>query len=103
MESGSAYNVYDFSGTAVQPARAIGGSSAVPPEDPTGADITVTVTLKADTGYWMQSRAVTIPGTGAKAYHAITAACDAAGSPISIPQRTAICAPSPQRRHAGGV
>ena len=61
--SKTAYNVYDFSANTVSPVRATGngsssGGSATP--DPDAEDVHVIVTIKADTGYWLRSKAITI-------------------------------------------
>ena len=76
MKTGKAYNVYDFSSNQVSPARATGKASSETPTSPTGDDITVSVTVKSDTEYWLNNYSVTIPGTGATVYHAFTKACD---------------------------
>ena len=63
MDTRSAYNIYDFSANPVTPARETGNSSSdkptTPPTKPNN-DITVTVTIKADTGYWLRSKSVTV-------------------------------------------
>ena len=68
MAAGRAYNIYDFSGTPVSPAWETGSTTPdVPtaptnPEEPTTPDdtITVTVSVQADTGYWLRSKSVTV-------------------------------------------
>ncbi len=63
MSTGKPYNIYDFSANSVTPARETSTSSSdestTPPPDPNN-DITVTVTIKADTGYWLRSKSVTV-------------------------------------------
>lgn len=63
MSTGKPYNIYDFSANPVTPARETSTSSSdestTPPPDPNN-DITVTVTIKADTGYWLRSKSVTV-------------------------------------------
>ncbi|MBQ9851764.1 MAG: S-layer homology domain-containing protein [Ruminiclostridium sp.] len=71
MKSGTAYNVYDFSGNTLVPGRATGTGSVVTPSDPSGDNITVTLSIKSDTSYWLRSKAVTLPGTDATVYHAL--------------------------------
>ena len=79
MKTGRAYNVYDFSSNEVKPARATGSAVTETPAPPTGTDITVSVTVKSDTEYWLNNYPVTIPGEGATVYHAFTKACNYAG------------------------
>ena len=71
MKSGTAYNVYDFSDNTLVPGRATGTGSVVTPSDPSGDNITVTLSIKSDTSYWLRSKAVTLPGTDATVYHAL--------------------------------
>ena len=79
MTTGKAYNIYDFSANSVSPARATGSGAASTPSVPTGDNITVRVTIKADTGYWLNSKSVTIAGEGATVYHAFAAALEGSG------------------------
>ena len=79
MKTGKAYNVYDFSSNEVKPARATGSAVTETPAQPTGSDITVSVTVKSDTEYWLNNYPVTIKGEGATVYHAFTKACNDAG------------------------
>ena len=80
MQTGKAYNVYDFSQNPVTAVRATGAGAPTPtPTEPTGENITVTFTIKADTGYWLNSSRITIKETGATVYHAFVKACEAAG------------------------
>ena len=79
MESGAAYNVYDFSGGTLIPGRATGVGTVTTPDDPSGMDITVTVTIKADTGYWLRDKSVAISGEGATVYHALMKALENSG------------------------
>lgn len=80
MSTGQAYNVYDFSANEVVPGRATGAGAVTPPTTPpeTNKDITVTVTVKADTGYWLQNKSVTVD-EGSTAYHAFVKALDGSG------------------------
>ena len=78
VKTGGAYNVYDFSKNEFTPARATGNnSSSSAPSEPIGDNITVTLTIKADTGYWLNNYRVTIPGENATVYHAFVKACSA--------------------------
>ena len=79
MTTGKAYNIYDFSANSVSPARATSSGAASTLSVPTGNNITVRVTIKADTGYWLNSKSVTIAGEGATVYHAFTAALEGTG------------------------
>lgn len=81
MKTGKAFNVYDFSHNAgaLTPGRATGGASAETPADPTGQEITVSFTIKADTGYWMNGKTITLPGTDATVYHAFIRALEGSG------------------------
>ena len=78
MRTGEAYNIYDFSDNDVAPARATGSGSTESPAEPTGSEITVRMTIKADSGYWFNG-SVTIPGEGATVYHALIKALAEAG------------------------
>jgi len=72
------YNFYDFSGnSSLEPARASGSSEPVTPADPTGDNISVTVTVKAKDSYWLDGYRTTVPGDGATAYYVLTKAFDA--------------------------
>ena len=76
IKTGEAYNIYDFSKNELTPARATGTStSSSTPSEPTGDNITVTMTIKADTGYWLNNYSTTIPGDGATVYDAFIKAC----------------------------
>lgn len=76
IKTGEAYNIYDFSKNELTPARATGTStSSSTPSEPTGDNITVTMTIKADTGYWLKNYSTTIPGDGATVYDAFIKAC----------------------------
>lgn len=77
VKTQAAYNVYDFSENELTPARSSGSSSSSSAPLPSGDDITVTLTIKADTGYWIRSYRVTLPGDNATVYHAFIKACDA--------------------------
>lgn len=76
VKTNEAYNVYDFSKNEFTPARATSNTtSSSDPFEPSGDDITVTVTIKADTGYWLNNCKVSLPGEGATVYHAFVKAC----------------------------
>ncbi|MEE0867020.1 MAG: S-layer homology domain-containing protein [Clostridia bacterium] len=78
IKTGGAYNVYDFSGSEFTPAREkSNGSSSSAPSEPSGDNITVTMTIKADTGYWLKNYTTTIPKEGATVYHAFVKVCSA--------------------------
>ena len=72
------FNVYDFSANLVKPGRATGSGETEAPKWPFGTEITVRMTIKADSGYWFNG-SVTIPGEGATVYHALIKALDEAG------------------------
>ena len=79
MSTGEAYRVYDVCGGTLVPGRATGSGSVATPSVPSGNNITVTVTVKSDTDYWMNGKTVTIPGTDATVYHALIAALGGSG------------------------
>lgn len=79
MSTGTAYNVYDFSGNTLGPGRATGTGSVEKPTDPIGDNITVTLTIKSDTSYWLRSKAVSLPGTDATVYHALVKGLEGSG------------------------
>ena len=72
------FNVYDFSANLVEPGRATGSGEVEKPKPPVGTEITVRMTIKADSGYWFNG-SVTISGEGATVYHALIKALDEAG------------------------
>ena len=72
------FNVYDFSANLVEPGRATGSGETGAPKPPVGTEITVRMTIKADSGYWFND-SVTIPGEGATVYHALIEALAEAG------------------------
>lgn len=80
MKTGEAYNIYDFSGNDVQPGRATGEGEvqkpSAPPEE--NDNITVTFSMKADTGYWVSPKSVTVK-EGSTVYHVFTAALQNTG------------------------
>ena len=78
FEKGKAFNVYDFSANPVEPGRATGSGETEAPKPPFGTEITVRMTIKADSGYWFNG-SVTIPGEGATVYHALIKALGEAG------------------------
>ena len=73
-----AFNVYDFSANPVEPGRATGSGETEAPKPPFGTEITVRMTIKADSGYWFNG-SVTIPGEGATVYYALIKALGEAG------------------------
>lgn len=73
------FNIFDFSDVSKRPAEATGSGIVVPPDEPTGPEtITTTVTIKADTGYWLNSKSVTV-SEGSAVYHAFVKALDGTG------------------------
>ncbi|MDY3014123.1 MAG: S-layer homology domain-containing protein [Evtepia sp.] len=79
MTTGEAYNVYDFSEVAVEPARATSTGESEGPGDPTGTDtFSVTVTVQADTEYWLEEKTVTVK-EGSTVYHAFVSALEGTG------------------------
>ena len=78
FEKGKAFNVYDFSANLVEPGRATGSGETEAPKPPVGTEITVRMTIKADSGYWFNG-SVTIRGEGATVYHALIEALAEAG------------------------
>ncbi len=72
------FNVYDFSANLVEPGRATGSGEVEKPKPPVGTEITVRMTIKADSGYWFNG-SVTISGEGATVYHALIKALEEAG------------------------
>ena len=78
MQTGKAFNIYDFHTIAVTPGRATGSGEVETPKPPVGTEITVRMTIKADSGYWFNG-SVTIPGEGATVYHALIKALEEAG------------------------
>lgn len=80
IKTDAAYNVYDFNGITLSPARATdeytGGST---PSAPQGNNISVSLTVKADNGNWLSSYTVTVPGEGATVYHAFVKGCNENG------------------------
>ncbi|MBE7009967.1 MAG: DUF4430 domain-containing protein, partial [Ruminococcaceae bacterium] len=79
IKNGTACNVYDFSGNSLTPGRATGKGTVTTPSAPSGDNIRVTLTIKADTGYWLNNKSVTISGTGATVYHALIKALENSG------------------------
>ncbi len=80
LKTGKAYNIYDFSNNELTPARETGSTSSSSPgapSEPSDDNITVTVTIKADTGYWLNNYKVKIPSDDATVYDAFVKACDA--------------------------
>ncbi len=77
IKTDAAYNVYDFNGITLSPARATdeytGGNR---PSAPQGKQISVSLTIKADNGNWLSSYTVTLPGDGATVYHAFMKGCN---------------------------
>ncbi len=73
--SKTAVNVIDFSNVTKTAATAASAGSIAEPAESTGDNITVSVTIKSDTEYWLNNYSVTVPGEGATVYHAFTKAC----------------------------
>ncbi|MBQ8765016.1 MAG: S-layer homology domain-containing protein, partial [Clostridia bacterium] len=76
IKADAAYNVYDFNGISISPARATDeytGSNG--PSEPQGDNISVSLTIKADNGYWLNRYTVTLPGNGATVYHVFVKGC----------------------------
>ena len=77
IKTNAPYNVYDFNGITLSPARATdeytGGNT---PSAPQGNQISVSLTVKADNGNWLSSYNVTLPGDGATIYHAFVKGCN---------------------------
>ena len=75
-----AYNIYDFSENEVTPGRATGdGETQVPVgPSPSNPDITATVSIKADKGYWMEDKSVTVK-EDSTVYHAFIKALEGSG------------------------
>ena len=79
IKNGTAYNVYDFSSNTLSPGRATGTGAVTTPSTPSGDSITVRVTIKSDTGYWLNNKSVTVSGVGATVYHALIKALENSG------------------------
>ncbi|QHI73853.1 immunoglobulin-like domain-containing protein [Aminipila terrae] len=82
MDTGKAYNVYDFSKTAKTAASA-NGTIAGEPEEPEikpedGKEITVSFAMKSDKGTWIPTTSVTLK-KDAKVYHAFVKVLNDAG------------------------
>ncbi|MHC1722355.1 MAG: immunoglobulin-like domain-containing protein [Aminipila sp.] len=82
MDTGKAYNVYDFSKTTKTAAYA-NGTIAGEPEEPEikpedGKEITVSFAMKADKGTWIPTTSVTLK-KDAKVYHAFVKVLNDAG------------------------
>lgn len=77
---GKAYNIYDFSKTAVKPGHATGsGEPDVPVNPPEeNEDITVTVSIRTPAGMWMDGKSVTVK-KGSTVYHAFIEALKDSG------------------------
>lgn len=82
METGKAFNIYDFSynSGSLTPGRATGSGSGTKPSNPPeeNDDITVDVTIRPDVGYWMKNKYVTVD-EGATVYHAFVKALEGSG------------------------
>ena len=79
MNTGKAYNIYDFSANQVEPGRATGSGAVQKPAEPSGTkDITVTFALKSDVNYWVSPKSVTVK-EGSTVYHVFTAALQDTG------------------------
>lgn len=79
IKNGTACNVYDFSSNTLSPGRATGTGTVTTPSAPSGDSITITLTIKSDTGYWLNNKSVTLSGTGATVYHALIKALENTG------------------------
>lgn len=82
MDTGNSFNIYDFShnSDSLVPGRATDGGSATKPDNPPeeNKDITVTVTIRPDVGYWMRNKSVTVD-EGSTVYHAFVKALEGSG------------------------
>ncbi len=77
INSNSSYNIYDFSHKELLPARKTGlYNPSENPLTPDGNEITVRVTIKTESVYWLKNYSVTLPKNGVRASHAFVAACD---------------------------
>ncbi len=76
MKEGKAYNVYDFNGITLSPAREVGETTGggISPE-PSGDQISVSLTIRTDTGYWLRGYNVILQGEGACVYDAFIKGC----------------------------
>ena len=79
IKNGTSYNVYNFSNNTLSPGRATGTGTVSTPSAPSGDSITITLTIKSDTGYWLNNKSVTISGDGATVYHALIKALENSG------------------------
>lgn len=76
METGKAYNIYDFSSNTLEPGRATGSGAVQKPSEPSGStDITVTVSIKGLDGYWLKDKKVRLKDD-ATMYWALVGAID---------------------------
>lgn len=82
IDTGNAFNIYDFShnSDSIVPGRATGSDSASKPSAPPqeNEDITVTMTIRPDVGYWMRNKSVTVD-EGSTVYHAFIKALEGSG------------------------
>ena len=61
MNTGKAFNIYDFSGNTLVPGRATGTGEVSKPSTPSGSsNVTVTVSIKGLDGYWLKEKSVTL-------------------------------------------
>ncbi len=61
MQTGNAFNIYDFSGNTLTPGRATGSGEVQKPSAPSGSsNVTVTVSIKGLNGYWLKDKQVTL-------------------------------------------
>lgn len=79
IKTGEGFNIYDYKGNTLTHARATGNGIASAPPQTSGENITVTLTIKSDTGYWLNGYKVTLAGDNAKVYHALVKGCDENG------------------------
>ncbi len=80
LPEGTPYNFYDFSETSVEPGRATGEGELEKPVEPApgNPEITVTVTIRGDTGDWLREKAVSVR-QGSTVYHAFLKALEDSG------------------------
>lgn len=78
--AGTSYNIYDFGQKTVSAGHATGeGEIVIPPAPDEGNDdITVTVSIQADTEMWMNNKSVTVK-EGSTVYHAFVKALEGSG------------------------
>ncbi len=76
MKEGNAYNVYDFNGIELTLAREAGETTGGgSPSEPSGEQISVSLTIKTDTEYWLRGYNVILSGESASVYDAFIKGC----------------------------